>query len=1235
MANEICIGTLNVRGLRNTTKRKAIFKYLRDSNLHVTCLQETYITENIVAQIKREWGGELFYMPGTANSNGLVTLLSKKIVYDIIEIKRINSRMLIIKITVQGALHTIVNCYAPKTTTEKITFLEQLTNALQDNETDYTWVTGDFNIAMNVIDNVAGLPHPAKEIHKLKETIANLNLHDAWRCQHNNKTDYTWSRPTPFTARRIDYILCDPTALTNIKESEIVPCPLSDHKLTKIIMKLNNFQRGPGYWKFNSSLLNDIEYTEQVNKLIDHHLAGQEENDAEMVWEMLKIKIKSHCIQYSSNKPKRTPPLHEQIKRLTELQNALCSDPTNKMLQDQIQRKNNEIEIQELNYARGAQIRSRIKWIEDGEKNTKYFLNLEKKRSTSNLISSLKTANNITDNPGAILQEIKSFYEKLYKKEEPTLRNIRQHFLENEPLPNISDTDREQCDGDLTNEELTKALMTLNKHSAPGLDGLTPQFYLHFWGKLQGPFFKCINKSIQEGRLSHSQRKGVITLIHKDHNLDRNNLTNYRPITLTNTDYKIYTKALATRLQNVINQIVHEDQIGFIKGRNISSHLRLIDDITSYLRNADQPGALIALDFSKSFVTLSKTSITPALQIFNFGPKFIQLISTAMEQTESCIHNGGWLSGCFPTERGIRQGCPLSPLLFVIAVEILAIKIRHCKDIEGIEIQNNEATAVSKLKQFADDTTLTLKNENDIHLTIQIIDDFTCFSGLKLNKAKCKGIWLGSRKDEHGNTHGIPMIKGTLKILGIYFSAQVEASLINDNWTNKIENILRIIQSWSKRNPTIYGKVILIKTLLLSQLSFILQALAIPEQTLTHINTIFYRFLWKRKYNNKKAFEKIKRNVLSLKPEEGGLNMINVEHQQKMFLVRWASKLLKEDNNHFWTLLAKKQISYFVNLTSTFNANVAPSQIRDLDKIKSVFWRQVLKTTIDLNASRQVEKVHTEPIWNNKNITYKGNPIYYQQWAKAGINHTQDMWSNGNILTFEEIEDRIGAHAGLMLQYNVVYNAVPRLWKTELNRDLQTYPIAKDIYTEAGYLSKLSNKKIREIFVKRQNFEICAVQFWKRKLNIEISNYFGTAQECTKESRLRLLHFKFIHNIYPTNIMLQKMGLVDSNKCMWCPDTDYIEHAFFSCRKLVHFWKMVQQHILTNLNYRINITESIALFGLPKPCAIGPHLQNQINLIILIAKLSISKFKYGKCKHLELIFETELNMRKTALRKLS
>ena len=169
-------------------------------------------------------------------------------------------------------------------------------------------------------------------------------------------------------------------------------------------------------------------------------------------------------------------------------------------------------------------------------------------------------------------------------------------------------------------------------------------------------FFGCLKQSVEEGELPLTLRKGIITLIHKGKELDGNDMGNYRPITLTNTDYKIFTKAMAIRLQTVISSIVSEDQAGFVKGRNIASHLRLFDDMIKYLNQTNKPGTLIALDFSKAFDTLSKPCILDALEMFKFGPKFQNLVNTVMKNTQSGVRNGGWVSSSFSVERGIRKG---------------------------------------------------------------------------------------------------------------------------------------------------------------------------------------------------------------------------------------------------------------------------------------------------------------------------------------------------------------------------------------------------------------------------------------------------------------------------------------------------------------------------------------------------------------------------------------------------
>ena len=157
--------------------------------------------------IKREWRGQVFHRHGTSRSNGLLTLIGTKLMNEETELVKETDRILIIKITINNVVHTVVNCYAPNTTIEKINFLHQLQEELQDIETDSLWVTGDFNIALEQADNKAGLPHHQREVATFKDTLAHLDIFDVWRANNRDIKGYTWSRPTPFTARRIDYIL--------------------------------------------------------------------------------------------------------------------------------------------------------------------------------------------------------------------------------------------------------------------------------------------------------------------------------------------------------------------------------------------------------------------------------------------------------------------------------------------------------------------------------------------------------------------------------------------------------------------------------------------------------------------------------------------------------------------------------------------------------------------------------------------------------------------------------------------------------------------------------------------------------------------------------------------------------------------------------------------------------------------------------------------------------------------
>ena len=145
------------------------------------------------------------------------------------------------------------------------------------------------------------------------------------------------------------------------------------------------------------------------------------------------------------------------------------------------------------------------------------------------------------------------------------------------------------------------------------------------------------NKSFITGSLSHTQSSAILTLIDKGKELPRNKLQNWRPISLTNTDYKILAKCLASRVSKVLKSIISEDQVGYMKGRNISTTLRTIDDLIEYWNLKNKPGILLALDFQKAFDSISKKYMVAAFKKFGFGPTLQKWVEVLFANTRSSI----------------------------------------------------------------------------------------------------------------------------------------------------------------------------------------------------------------------------------------------------------------------------------------------------------------------------------------------------------------------------------------------------------------------------------------------------------------------------------------------------------------------------------------------------------------------------------------------------------------------
>ncbi len=364
---------------------------------------------------------------------------------------------------------------------------------------------------------------------------------------------------------------------------------------------------------------------------------------------------------------------------------------------------------------KGLIIRSRSRWVEEGEKSSKYFCNLEKRISDKKKISRLKNDNGeIVSNQSDVMKEIHSYFHGLYTSQLHHNSNDMLSFLETLDNPKLSDSQKQDLESPISKSELYNTLISMKHNKTPGLDGLPVEFYIVFWPDICDVLINSYNYSLDNGIMSQSQRNGVITLLPKK-DKDHLRVHNFRPISLLTVDYKIIAKTFANRMKKFVCNIINSDQSGFMKGRNIGNNIRLITDVIEYTDFEQIPGAILLLDIEKAFDTVNHDFLFNVLKQFNFGDKFINWVKMMYSDRKSYVINNGFLTSSFSMNKGIFQGCPSSLYLFLLVIETMASAIGQNENIKGIPIDDCNNL---KISLFADDSICFLDGSQNsfIHL---------------------------------------------------------------------------------------------------------------------------------------------------------------------------------------------------------------------------------------------------------------------------------------------------------------------------------------------------------------------------------------------------------------------------------------------------------------------------------------------------------------------------------------
>ena len=260
----------------------------------------------------------------------------------------------------------------------------------------------------------------------------------------------------------------------------------------------------------------------------------------------------------------------------------------------------------------------------------------------------------------------------------------------------------------------------------------------------------------------------------------------------------------------MLPNIVNIDQTGCVKGRYIGENIHLIQDVTHFTNLTYQKGIAIFLDFKNTIDSVERSYLNAALELFNFGPDILNWIKIIYNVSSSIINNGHG-STFFHLRPGVRKGSPLSGSLFVLGIELFARALKNKASVKCIHVDDHEI----KIAQYADDTTVFIRDKKSVLELLDFLREFSSLSGLEINTSNTEAMWLGQWKYNQDTPFGFEWPKEPILSLGVFFSHnQTEADELN--FGAKMRDLENSLHTWKRRKLTLYGKINIVKTLGLS-----------------------------------------------------------------------------------------------------------------------------------------------------------------------------------------------------------------------------------------------------------------------------------------------------------------------------------------------------------------------------------------------------------------------------------
>jgi exonuclease III len=849
----------NVNGLGDQRKRASLFHSLAVGPWNVVALQETHVADDAAAAsylLQGEgpgapWKGQAYWNHGTSASRGVALLLGEHCPLHGVTVgyRDAHGRILRLDALYFGTPISIVCVYAPSERDERPHFFQHLLPLALPDDGRPCIVGGDWNCVLDPLDVVCGgagtRMHGSWQLRQFQQVAS---LYDVWRDVNMTATmsTHTASHGSGVSAARLDRWLLHSSLKHWVLEAATVQHLPGDH--TAVSLTLSHHKaplRGNGSWCLPLHLLADAGYQGRVREAIQAHWAKHPVTPAlghGLRWDHLKQRLYALSFAYSKDLARQRKSQQRALNSCVEICRVqFMAHPSSEAAKAYEEaRKQLQAHCEAL--ALKTADTSALLWQYHGERGSGWFHRLGRESHAPSVITTLSGEAAAGQPPplhdlstadgriagGAVLAD---FYGGDHPRglfvEEPC-DEASQHLLLSSIDRTLSPEDTQHAEGPTAGflvSELTDALAALPHSTRPGHDGLPYEFYRVFWPELKEELGRVANEAFQLGVLPPSMRLGLITLLYKGKGLPTDSAASYRPLTMLCCDYKILARAMVQRIVQPLDTVVDLTQTGFLPGRWIGDNTMFHIEEVGYLHRVQNPGCVVFLDFEKAYDRVDRGWLYQCMTAFGFGPRAVAGVRLMLQGTCARVLYNGHHSRTFPVNRGLAQGSPLSPLLYVLIAQPLASRLRKLQQvglIQGITMPDGQCAPMSH--QHADDTAIHTRSVQDAAYAIEhAVVPFCQASSQRLNRSKSTGLTLGSHTEIEGLDHhtgAVFLPHGQyVRHLGILLGRDMSAAG-EELWKRRLAALKRSASIWSKYNLSHLGRVHIAKTVLAAQVYY-------------------------------------------------------------------------------------------------------------------------------------------------------------------------------------------------------------------------------------------------------------------------------------------------------------------------------------------------------------------------------------------------------------------------------